>query len=93
MEAEIERRLKQVEQVAILAAKEVLSVKDVSLLTGLKESYIRKLVEQSRLPHYRPMGKKIYFEKKDIYSFLRTNRVPSAAELAAQYMTRKHNQI
>ena len=81
MEAEVELKLKQIEQVAVLAAKEVLSVKDVSLLTGMKESYIRKLVEQSKLPHYRPMGKKIYFEKSDIYSFLRTNRIPSAQEL------------
>lgn len=81
MEAEVEMKLKQIEQVAVLAAKEVLSVKDVSLLTGLKESYIRKLVEQSRLPHYRPMGKRIYFEKRDIYSFLRTNRVPSVTEI------------
>ena len=77
----MEADLKLIEQVAILAAKEVLSVKDVSLLTGMKESYIRKLVEQSKLPHYRPMGKKIYFEKSDIYSFLRTNRVPSAEEI------------
>lgn len=88
MEAEIERRLKQVEQVAILAAKEVLSVKDVSALTGFKESYIRKLVEESKLPYYRPTGKKIFFEKKDIYSFLRTNRVPSTSELVAKYYER-----
>lgn len=89
METNLDIRLKRLEELAVLAAKEVLSVKDVSLLTGLKESYIRKLVEESKLPYYRPTGKKIYFEKKDIYSFLRTNRVPSAAELAAQYMARR----
>lgn len=81
MDAELDKRLKHIEGLSVLSAKEVLSVKDVSLLTGLKESYIRKLVEQCRLPHYRPMGKRIYFEKSDIYSFLRTNRVPSVTEI------------
>ena len=93
MDAELDTRLKRIEQMAILSAKEVLSVKDVSALTGFKESYVRKLVEECKLPYYKPMGKRIFFEKKDIYSFLRTNRVPSSAELVAQYMTRKQSTI
>ena len=83
---ELEERLSAIERMTLLSAKEVLSVKDVSFLTGFKESYIRKLVEQSKLPYYKPNGKQIFFEKSDIYSFLRTNRVPSAAELAAKYI-------
>lgn len=83
MDAELNKRLKNIEKMSVLAAKRMLSVKDVSLLTGFSETYIRKLVRESKLPYYRPMGKMIFFDRAEIDSFLRTNRTPSAQELAA----------
>lgn len=85
MDYELDIRLKNIEKMTVLAAKRMLSVKDVALLTGFAESYIRKLVEESRIPHYRPMGKMIFFDREEIESFLRTNRVPSVAELVNNY--------
>ena len=84
MDHELDIRLKNIEKMTVLAAKRMLSVKDVSLLTGFAESYIRKLVQESRLPHYRPMGKMIFFDREEIDSFLRSNRVPSAWELISE---------
>jgi excisionase family DNA binding protein len=88
MDAELNKRLKNIEKMTVLAAKRMLSVKDVSLLTGFAESYVRKLVEESRLPHYRPTGKMIFFDREEIDSFLRTNRVPSTSELVTKYYER-----
>lgn len=85
MDHELDIRLKNIEKMTILAAKRMLSVKDVALLTGFAESYIRKLVEESRIPHYRPLGKMIFFDRDEVESFLRTNRVPSVAELVNNY--------
>lgn len=85
MDAELDIRLKNIEKMTVLAAKRMLSVKDVALLTGFAESYIRKLVEESRIPHYRPLGKMIFFDRDEVESFLRTNRVPSMAELVNNY--------
>ena len=83
MDAELDIRLKNIEKMSVLAAKRMLSVKDVALLTGFAEAYVRKLVQESKLPYYRPMGKMIFFDREEIDSFLRTNRIPSAQELAA----------
>lgn len=84
MYAELNRRLQNIEKMSVLAAKRMLSVKDVALLTGFAESYVRKLVQESKLPYYRPMGKMIFFDRDEIDSFLRTNRIPSAQELASK---------
>ena len=93
MDAELDTRLKRIEQMTLLAAKDVLSVKDVALLTGFKESYIRKLVEESKLPHYRPLGKTLFFDKAEIISFLRTNRIPSAQEIVAAQAVRRNKNL
>lgn len=90
MDTELDRRLKRIEEMTVLSAKRMLSVRDASLLTGFKESYVRKLVEESKLPHYRPSGKMIFFDRDEIESFLRTNRIPSAQELEAEYMNRRN---
>ena len=82
MDAELNKRLKNIEKMSVLAAKRMLSVKDVALLTGFAEAYVRKLVQESKLPYYRPMGKMIFFDRDEIDTFLRTNRTPSAQELA-----------
>lgn len=81
MEAEILIRLDKIEKLVLLAAKTMLSVKDVASLTGFKVSYVRKLAEDGRLPYYKPLGKMIFFHKDEIESFLKTNRVPSMDEI------------
>ena len=90
MDNELDKRLKNIEKMTVLSAKRMLSVKDVALLTGFAESYVRKLVQECKLPYYRPMGKMIFFDREEIDSFLRSNRVPSATELAAKCLAERH---
>lgn len=81
----MEERLARIEMLTLLSAKQMLNVKDLSLLTGFKESYIRRLVEENKLPYYKPLGKMIFFDKDEIVSLLKTNRVPSVMEIASRY--------
>lgn len=63
MDAELTKRLDRIEALTILAAKNVLSVKDLALLTGRSEKSIRNRLPE--IPHYRgPMG--ICFERRAI---------------------------
>ena len=78
---EIEDRMDRLERMMLLSVKEMLTVKDLSAITGFKESYIRKLVEDCKLPYYKPLGKMILFDKSEIMSFLHSNRVPSVQEI------------
>lgn len=64
--------------------REMLNVKDLSAITGLKVSYIRKLVEECKLPYYKPFGKMIFFDKSEIMKLFHANRVPSVDEIINQ---------
>ena len=50
MDAELDMRLKQLERMALLGAKNVLSIKDASLLLGKSEKTIRNHLDE--IPHY-----------------------------------------
>lgn len=80
-ESRIIEALNEVKAYSLLAAKEMLTVEDVALLTGFKESYIRKMTQEKRLPCYKPFGKQLFYKKSEINQLLQGNKVPSIAEL------------
>ena len=60
----IKNILKRIECNTLLATKTVLTVDDVATLTGLSKSHIYKLTYSHQIPHYKPSGKQVYFEKE-----------------------------
>ena len=50
MDAELNRRLDRIEELTLLGAKKVLSIKDVALLLGRSEKTIRNRLNE--IPHY-----------------------------------------
>ena len=85
---EQEERLAKIEQYALLAAKQVLTAEDVVLLTGLKKSYLYKLTALRQIPHYKPNGKCIFFDRSEIEQWQKQNRV--ATELECEQAAIKH---
>lgn len=67
MDAELEKRLQRIEEMTLLAAKNVLSVRDVALLTGRSEKTIRNRLDE--IPHYRG-GTGIVFKRSEIESWM-----------------------
>lgn len=66
----IEKKL--VEQA--LATKEVLNFNEGAVFLDLSKSHLYKLTSQKRIPHFCPEGKKIYFLRADLQSWLLRNR-------------------
>jgi len=60
---------------AILANKQTLNLKEASAFTDLAESYLYKLTSTQEIPHYKPRGKKIYFDRAELELWLKTGRV------------------
>ena len=84
---EILAKLEVIERNTLLAAKNVLTIGDVSLLTGLSKAYIYKLTSQRRIPFSKPDGKQIYFDRKEIEDWLRRNRIQTVEEVASEAAT------
>lgn len=78
---DILQRLQAIERYSLLAAKNVLTINDVALLTEMSKSYIYKLTYKNQIPYYRPNGKLIYFDKKEIEDWMRQNRVETEHEI------------
>ena len=74
-------KLENIERNTLLMSKNVLSIEDVELLTGLSRRYLYKLTSRNEIPHYKPNGKKIYFDRKEIEDWMRQNRVCPKQEI------------
>lgn len=78
---EILDRLERIERYSLLSAKNVLCLEDVAMLTGLSKSYLYKLTSSNLIPYYRPNGKTIFFDRSEIESWMKQNRVSTAQEI------------
>ena len=73
--------LQRLEKYTLLAAKKVLSIEDVVLLTGLTKGHIYKLTSAHQIPYYKPEGKQIYFDRAELEAWLKRNRVNTVDEV------------
>ena len=61
--------------------KDVLTIEDAAAFTGLSRSHIYKLTSSGDIPHYKPNGKYIYFDRKELEAWLLRNRVSTNEEI------------
>ena len=71
---ELQKRMEAVEDI-LDNAKEVLTVEEASRFMDIARSSLYKMTSDRSIPFYRPNGKMIYFEKADILTWIRQNRV------------------
>lgn len=72
-------RLERLEQLTALSAKTILTIDDVSALTGLSKQRIYTLCSQREIPHYK-QGK-LYFKRKELEDWQTANRISTYAEI------------
>lgn len=82
----IEERLKNIETL-LLSQKTVLNFDEAAVYTSLSKSYLYKLTCTGQIPHSKPNGKQIYFDKKEIDAWLLRNRVKTASEIETEAAT------
>ncbi|WP_294589330.1 helix-turn-helix domain-containing protein [uncultured Phocaeicola sp.] len=80
MSEELREQLDRIEKYSLLAAKNVLCLDDVAILTGLSKSHLYKLTCNHQIPHYKP-NKQIYFDRSEIESWMKQNRVATVDEI------------
>ena len=79
----IEQRIEELECL-VYASKNVLSFDEASEFLSLSKSYLYKLTSAGLIPHYKPQGKMIYFEKNILEEWLRQNPVKTQAQIASE---------
>ena len=81
-----EEVLKRIENL-LLTKKAVLTLIEVAEYTGLSKSHLYKLTSLGKIPHFKPEGKYIYFDRLEIEKWLLRNKVKSNDELESEAST------
>lgn len=87
MMEEILERLGEIRSYALLAAKDMLTVEEAAMLTGMSKSRIYKMTFDHEIPYYKPNGKTVYFDKGDLTAWMRRGRVESVDEAESRAAT------
>lgn len=64
--------------------KEVLTSDEAARYMGVSRSYLYKLTMRREIPHYKPMGKIVYFNRLELEQWLQSNRCATDGELSQQ---------
>jgi excisionase family DNA binding protein len=73
-------RLDRLEKL-LIANKKVLTFEETCDYTGISRSYLYKLTAAGHIPHSKPNGKLIFFERKKIVRWLLQNERKSINEI------------
>lgn len=77
--SQLKHRVDNLENV-LRNGKDVLTLEEASLYTGISRSTLYKLTSAHEIPYYKPHGKLILFERKEILAWVRANRIPAKDE-------------
>jgi len=82
----IEIRQRNIENL-LLSQKSVMSFDEMAIYSGLSKSYLYKLTCTGGVPCYKPNGKNIYFDRKEVDQWLLRNRKATTDEIESQAST------
>ncbi len=95
MDVKIIERLESIEKLLLeqqTLQKQVLNFNETCRYLELSQSHLYKLTSSGAIPHYKPNGKKIYFQRLELDQWLLRNRMDSQDEIeqqAADYLIKK----
>jgi excisionase family DNA binding protein len=61
--------------------KETLNFKEAAKYLNVSCSHLYKLTYSKQIPHYKPRGKQVFFERKELDKWLLQNRQATKAEM------------
>jgi len=76
-------RLDRLERL-LIANKEVLTFEETCDYTGISRSYLYKLTASGNIPHSKPNGKMLFFEKVKLNTWLLQNERKSRSEIETE---------
>ena len=84
----LDERLERIESL-LLANKKVLTLEEACDYAGISRSYLYKLTSTGTIPHSKPNGKLIYFEREELEQWLLQNKMFS--EVDSRESTKYHS--
>lgn len=76
----VEQRIQQLEK-NLYQSKKILSFEEACAFLNFSKSYLYKLTSAYAIPHYKPSGKMVYFEREELENWLRQNPVKTREQI------------
>ena len=73
----INERLKSLEE-TLYTTKDILNMKEVCQYLDISQSLLYKLTCSGEIPHFKPRGKMIFFEKKELIEWIKKSNLLSS---------------
>jgi len=80
----IQNELKEIKELLnklTIQQKEILTIEEAAEFLGLSTSRLYKMTSNKEIPHYKPGGKKIYLNRKELEQWILNSRVASTNDL------------
>ena len=79
----IEERIKALEKI-FLCQKEIFNMDEAAMYIGVSKSNLYKMTAYRKIPHYKPAGRYIYFERAELDNWIREGAVKTEEQLSDQ---------
>lgn len=79
----IEERIKALEKI-FLCQKEIFNLDEAAMFIGVSKSNLYKMTAYRKIPHYKPAGRYIYFERAELDNWIREGAVKTEEQLNDQ---------
>lgn len=95
----IQNELKEIKELLkkqTIQQKEILTIEEASGFLGLSVSRLYKMTSNKEIPHYKPGGKKIYLNRKELEQWILSSRVASSNDLEDEledYLSRTNKNL
>ncbi len=71
---------------------ELLDVKQAAEYLKLQPSYIYSLIHQKKIPYYKPLGKRVYFSRRELNEWITKSKIKSVEEVEEDYNKQKETE-
>ena len=65
----------------LYTSKDILTMKEVSLYLDISQSLLYKMTCNGEIPHFKPRGKTIFFEKKELIAWIKSHKFIGSVEI------------
>lgn len=76
-----------ISDMTVLVQKPVLTAQEAAIYLGWNLSYLYKKTMSKDVPHYKPNGKTLYFDRLELEAWMKRNRVASNDEILSKVQT------
>lgn len=74
-----------------ITQKEVLTLDEAAMYTGLSKTYLYKLTASRKIPCWKPHGKMLYFKRSELDAWMLQNPVKTEEQLEAEALQRMYS--